>query len=157
MDTKKVTCPSCGVGLKVTNSKNEAVKIIACPNCGSKIEVDFEEGMTVFGTNSKTSRAMLLLNGQSFELQMGANIVGRQSSLSEANVKLPVNDPYMSRLHALIRVNKVNDTLCVTLSNYKNKNATLVNGVELRQSDEVVLNQGDEIVMGDTSMKIMTK
>ena len=152
-----MTCATCGVSLKVTNSKNEAVKVISCPRCGSKIEVDFEEDKTVIGTVPKISRALLVMNGQSFELQMGANIVGRQSMTSEANIKLPVNDPYMSRQHALVQVTKVNDRLCVTLSNYKNKNATLVNGVELRQSDEVVLNHGDEIVMGDTTMKIVMK
>ena len=160
MDIKKVICPSCGTGLKVTNSKNEAVKHISCPKCGTPIEVNFQdepEEMTVIGDAKSASQAVLVMKGHSFDLPFGTNIVGRKSSSSDANIQLPVDDLYMSRLHATIKVTKVNGTLCVTISNYKNKNSTTVNGTELRDCDEVVLNHGDENVMGDTSLVMMMK
>ena len=160
MNIKKVTCPSCSTGLKVTNSKNEAVKHISCPKCGTPIEVSFQEEpeeQTIVGGGKSATQAMLVMKGQSFELPLGTNIVGRKSSSSDAHIQLPVDDLYMSRLHAMIKVTKVNDKLCVTIANYKNKNTTTVNGTELRSCDEVFLNHGDEIIMGDTSMVIMMK
>ena len=41
MQVKRIKCPSCGVVLDVTNSKNESVKQITCPKCKAVLEVKF--------------------------------------------------------------------------------------------------------------------
>ena len=41
MQVKRIKCPSCGVVLDVTNSKNESVKQITCPQCKSVLQVKF--------------------------------------------------------------------------------------------------------------------
>ena len=41
MQVKRIKCPSCGVVLDVTNSKNESVKQIACPKCKAVLQVKF--------------------------------------------------------------------------------------------------------------------
>lgn len=43
MEKLHIKCPSCGIGLEVKNSKNEAVKRIVCPNCQKQLAVTFRE------------------------------------------------------------------------------------------------------------------
>lgn len=43
MEELRIKCPSCGIGLEVKNSKNEAVKRIVCPNCQKQLAVTFRE------------------------------------------------------------------------------------------------------------------
>jgi len=47
MQVKRIICPSCGVVLDVTNSKNESVKQITCPKCKVGLKVKFlpEQGI----------------------------------------------------------------------------------------------------------------
>ena len=43
MEELRIKCPSCGIGLEVRNSKNEAVKRIVCPNCQKQLAITFRE------------------------------------------------------------------------------------------------------------------
>ena len=43
MEELRIKCPSCGIGLEVKNSKNEAVKRIVCPNCQKQLAITFRE------------------------------------------------------------------------------------------------------------------
>ena len=70
---------------------------------------------------------------------------------SPANVQIPTPDVYCSRQQAVINVVRMRDnSLCAYIKNYKNKNTTLVNGVTLQDGEEIALNDGDNIRMGDT-------
>ena len=81
------------------------------------------------------------------------NTVGRRSQHKPATVMLNVEDPYMSRQHIAINVTRLTDgTTRATVRNHQNKNATQVAGVPLNKGDEVVLNNGTTIKMGDTEI-----
>ena len=43
MESKIIKCPKCGVGLKVDNPRDEAVKSIKCPNCKTPLKVIFRQ------------------------------------------------------------------------------------------------------------------
>lgn len=43
MESKIIKCPKCGVGLKVDNPRDEAVKSIKCPKCLTPLKVVFRE------------------------------------------------------------------------------------------------------------------
>ena len=174
METKKIQCPSCGVLLEVRNSKNEAVKIIECPQCGTQLRVRFPQkddsvmdartfiagmdigGETIVpGVSPKTAaKAIIVCEGNTYELHEGRNIVGRKASTSTADVQLLVADRYMSRLNAIVCVRKAGDKLLVTIANYKNVNPVKVGAVTLLDGDEVLLEDGDEIIMGTTKMRL---
>lgn len=173
MQTKTVKCPSCGVVLEVRNSKNEEVKIINCPQCRMALRVRFqrqtdepmdaethitgtnEEHKTVIaGLSSPVGKAFIVCEGRKYELREGNNIVGRKASTSTADVQLAVEDRYISRHNAVIKVGKMGDGLLLTIANYKNQNPIKVGDVTLLDDDEVVLENGDVFTMGLTKMTL---
>lgn len=87
METKRIKCPKCGVVLDVTNSKNEAVKLITCPKCKVKLQVKFQpqekplEAHTVYGPQRPVN------NG---ETQLGGALIGNSASTELASPKLQV-------------------------------------------------------------------
>ncbi len=173
--TVEISCPQCHVRLSVTNSKNEAVKRIKCPNCGKQIDIRFkrsvqEDGATQLGgvpTGGETQlggavvhpmSCHLMLNGKKYDLQIGRNTIGRKAKTSNADVQLETDDLYMSRQHAIINVRRLpNGGITTSITNDQNKNATLVNGMELAKADEIVLNDGDQIKMGETTVTFHNK
>lgn len=185
MQEKRVICTNCGVELSVKNSKNETLKIITCPKCGIKLKVNFPpitdqeplvaktilvnpssgENPTVLGgigpsqsgetqyvpKLSQQKKYYLSYNGRRYPLSKGQNVVGRKASSSNAHVQIETSDLYMSRRHICIEVFQLGDGCSkVLISNDKNKNATYVNGSLLDVGDRVVLTNGTQIKMGDT-------
>ncbi len=166
----EIICPQCHVRLSVTNSKNEEVKRIKCPNCGKQIDIPFkrhvrEDGETQLGgvpTGGETQlppvsvsrkKAYLEFNGVRYNLEIGRNTIGRKAKTSNADIQLETDDLYMSRQHAIINVRRLpNGGITTSVTNDQNKNATTVNGMELAKADEIVLNDGDQIKMGETTV-----
>lgn len=182
MEIKRISCPKCGVVLDVRNSKNEEAKLITCPKCGSQLRVKFHhaspqqpplDAHTVLAsgfqsvgatqlvmpnmhggqTKNIEQKAYISWQGQEYLLQIGQNIIGRKASSSTATVQIATDDMYVSRQHAVINIIKQNNVqLKATLSNYKNKNATQVNGQTIENGDEIVLHNGDKIMLADTEI-----
>ena len=168
--TVEIVCPQCHVRLSVTNSKDEAVKRIKCPNCGKQIDIRFkrpvhEDGATVLGgirTGGETrlgpvsvsrKKAYLELDGVRYNLEIGRNTIGRKAKTSNADVQLQTTDLYMSRQHAIINVRRLPDgSIKSDIANDQNKNATLVNGIEIMPNDILVLQDGATIKMGHTTV-----
>ena len=182
MQTKKVTCPKCGVVLEVKNSKNEEVKQIRCPKCQAVLSVKFDtpiEARTYYtpkATNAESgatqlggyvsgatqlvlsspeidSHASLTYAGITYQLQEGENVIGRKASSSTASIQIETSDRYMSRQHCIITISTLADgTKKAVLSNYQNKNKTLVDGQEICSGDEIRLTDGNSITMGYTTV-----
>lgn len=168
--TVEIVCPQCHVRLSVTNSKDEAIKRIKCPNCGKPIVIRFKrniqnDGATELGglplagatqlgpVNVSRQSCYLELNGTKYDLQIGRNSIGRKANSSTADVQLDVNDLYMSRQHVIINVRRLSDGGIKTgICNDRNKNATRINGIELKSGDEIILHDNDSIRMGDTTV-----
>ncbi len=178
---KRIKCPNCETILDIKNSKDEAVKLITCPQCKATLKVKFKElnimdaqtyysgaskdGETKYGGykdnvetqlhkgTSNVKAVYLNVDGKSYPLSIGTNIVGRKGSTSQATVQIETSDHYMSRQHAKIVVTRLPDgRLKAVISNDHNKNITTIDGQDLLQGDAIVLENGDRIVMGNTTV-----
>ena len=175
METKRIKCPVCGVVLDVRNSHGEDVKFITCPQCKSQLKVTFAEKRPSASDNGETqyvgghseeetvylgnhddnvlSAGCLECNGRYYELEFGENIVGRQASSSNANIQIAVADLYMSRQHICINDRQMSPTkVQAVLSNYHNKNSTIVDGQLVADGDQIVLSEGNKIKLGETML-----
>lgn len=176
METKRIKCPVCGAILDVKNSQSESVKQIVCPNCKSQLKVSFSEscndGATQYfggssaedtmyfggGDKQSASECWLVCNDTKYGLKTGDNIVGRQASTSQATIQIACGDRYMSRQHIRITVTRVSLTQYrAVLSNYHNKNATCVDGQPVADGDLILLNDGDKIKIGNTTITYCQK
>ena len=123
METLRIKCPSCGIVLEVRNSKNEKVKKITCPNCQKQLAITFDDMAVPVGS--------LYEGSIRYQLNEGANAIPDiPSGLVELRVVRLKDGMPKHILRALTGEQKVK-----------------VNGQNLMQDDEVVLQQGDELMI----------
>ena len=98
--------------------------------------------------------ARLTVNGRQYTLRNGRNVIGRQGDTSEATVQIATGDMYMSRQHCVITVIPQSDgRVSAKISNYQNKNKTMINGRILDSMKEVWLPNVCDITMGHTTVR----
>ena len=165
-----VKCPHCRVGLKVDEKKvPKGISSFKCPKCKqdipvSSLEVKREqragETNTVIFQPSKTGGGKLTVfensqtSEQIFHLREGHYVVGRKASVSNANIRIETADKLVSRNHFRIDVKKdAQGGLIHCLSDNQSKNRTMYNGKYLEESEEVVLQDNDEIRIGQTMIR----
>lgn len=172
---KLITCPSCRAKLQVKfeptqepligvtimspsppNSNDGATQLAgSTSDSGATQLAGSGNGATQLGSakHNPSDTPRLLFGETVYELKEGRNIVGRKGTTSQATVQIETADRYMSRQHSLVTVTKLPDqSLKVVLSNYQNKNATLVDGQPIETGDEIRLTNGDTITMGKTTV-----
>ena len=162
-EVKQITCPQCQVVLQVRFSPQQepieaptyyAPKSSAADNGATQL-AGGAYGATQLATSlPKTVKsAKLMYDGVSYELSEGQNIVGRKGTTSKATVQIATEDHYMSRQHCAINVTTLPDgTIKAVLSNYQNKNCTMVEGQEIETGDAIRLSDGNQITMGHTKV-----
>jgi len=165
-----VKCPHCRVGLKVDEQKiPKGIDTFKCPKCKHEIPLSFldnkrntskDETTTVVFHSSKIEGGKLTVlqigntGEQVFHLQEGHFIVGRKAAVSDANICIETDDKMMSRNHARIDVRKdAQGGIIHCLSDNKSKNRTQYNGIFLDEGEEVVLQDNDEIKIGNTLLR----
>lgn len=90
---------------------------------------------------------------RSFRLSNGEYILGRESSDSQANIKL-APDPYMSRCHARLRVGRTaNGEMAANLTAMNSQNDIFINNKRLPVGATARLRPGDVILLGTTKVK----
>lgn len=87
-------------------------------------------------------------NLQKYKCNVGENLVGRPASSS--NPQIPIDDPFVSRYHAVIIVEGQN---CY-LEDRKSKNGTLVNKKRIEKNRRVLLHHGDVVEIEGHQLKI---
>ncbi len=159
-DEKLIICPQCKVRLKVTFRRRQSADlpldartyVASFPQSGGETQLGgtAADGSTQLdGKDSCGKSALLELNGTCYQLSLGKNIVGRKAATSTATVQLATDDRYMSRQHVVINVVRMHDgNIKSIISNYQNKNSTLINGEVISAGDEIVLTDGAIIHMG---------
>lgn len=133
-------------------NKHEYAKAYPGGSAGASAAADGDE--TVYkGSSSAATTMRLVYGGQSIPLFVGRNVVGRKADSSPASAQIPANDLYMSRQHCVIDVKMERDgSLSASLSNYKNKNRTAVQGRLVSGNGSVDLANGNQITLGHTSV-----
>lgn len=170
MKTRSI-CPSCKSTLEFDRIINNVVKCPRCNYIGSVSNYKELEPETQIPENPSTGKiykpgqlefiesdAQWLEKEKTVNLKRGVNTLGRMSSNPEANILLPVNDPFMSRNHAIIDViMKADGVFEHRLSNNKSKNGTFHNGERLEKGDIIKLMPDDIIKLGHTFLKFIAE
>lgn len=175
---KQITCPSCKTILQVKFQPQqeqpqqepiEAKTYIAPPpkpqvanngetqlvgNNGATMLGGPSVGTTRLATSAVSEGSLrLVYNDKPYYLKEGQNIVGRKGNTSRATVQIETEDRYMSRQHCSIFVTTLPDgTKKAVLSNYQNKNSTIIDGQEIETGEAIRLVNGNRIIMGHTTI-----
>ncbi len=162
---KEISCPSCNSVLKIrfaslpqdpieahtfiAPQENSATQLAGSDNCATQLISDV--------VKSTVTIAKLIFGGIDYPLATGQNIIGRKANSSKATVQIGTEDRYMSRQHCSITITSLPDgNIKAILSNYMNKNATLVNGQMIETGDAIRLADGNQITMGRTTITFKT-
>lgn len=124
----------------------DETRIGSQPQCGGSDE-------TRIGSASSPAVGVLMDNmGRTYQLRLGINTIGRKAASSPASVQIATDDRTMSRSHAVIDVSHAGGKTIHILRNGANKNPSFLNGSLIGQQDQLILNNGDRIKMGNTEM-----
>lgn len=124
----------------------DETRIGSQPQCGGSDE-------TRIGSASSPAVGVLVDNmGRTYQLRLGINTIGRKAASSPASVQIATDDRTMSRSHAVIDVSHAGGKTIHILRNGANKNPSFLNGSLIGQQDQLILNNGDRIKMGNTEM-----
>lgn len=125
---------------------DDETRIGSQPQCGGSDE-------TRIGSASSPAVGVLVDNlGRTYQLRSGINTIGRKAASSPASVQIATDDRTMSRSHAVIDVSHAGGKTIHILRNGANKNPSFLNGSLIGQQDQLILNNGDRIKMGNTEM-----
>lgn len=163
---KLIVCPSCKSQLQVRfEVQQEPQEPLTAHTFLEKPSKAADDGSTqlagglsgntlLTAPSAKASiSARLEFGGISYTLEEGQNIVGRKGVTSKATVQIDATDRYMSRQHCIITVKTLPDgTKKALLSNYQNKNQTLVDGQPIETGDSIHLTNDNSITMGHTTI-----
>ena len=106
---------------------------------------------TRIGTAPQAKVGMLVdAHGVTYQLAVGFNTIGRKASSSTASVQIATDDRTMSRSHSVIEVSYAGGKLLHILKNGANKNPSYLNNALVNQGDQLILNNGDRLKMGNT-------
>ena len=133
MENLKIKCPSCGIILEVTNSRNEAVKRIVCPYCKKTLAITFHDEEKPKQKTDMVALPALFYGQMRIALQEGLN-----------QIPLPETGDL------IIKVARLKDGNCKCLVSTKRENAIWLNDEYLLLNDEVALSDGDLLRIGNT-------
>lgn len=179
MEKIRIKCPVCGAVLEVIDNPANAEKNVVCPNCKEKrkykefmrvvpkaapmddstdLELPKSSDATELTGKSENTPGYLLdkKTGLRYELREGHFTVGRKPATNPPKADIPIvtNDMGMSRVHMTMKVTLARDgRYHVYVANAENKNATLVNGVLLKDGDMVGLKDKDIVRLCDTELQ----
>ena len=181
MSEIKIKCPTCGKVLRLQDAPNINAASFTCPVCKEKHvvgkcqryveqpkptassgdETRYGGGSaqqqggdeTRIDSASRPTVGVLVDNtGRTYQLRSGINTIGRKASSSAASVQIATEDRTMSRSHAIIEVSNAGGKQIHILRNGANKNPSYLNGSLIGQQDQLILNNGDCIKMGNTEL-----
>lgn len=131
-------------GASVQQQGGDETRIGSPSQCGGGDE-------TIIGSASRPAVGVLVdIMGCTYALRSGINTIGRKASSSTASVQISTTDRTMSRSHAVIEVSNAGGNTIHILRNGANKNPSYLNGSLIGQQDQLILNNGDRIKMGNT-------
>lgn len=157
--TARLKCPQCArVGSfadftdHTSNSESDVAPTETAGGESTQIidPAAFRPGSLVFVSDDNSWTG----SKQPIHLKIGKNMIGRRAQKMSVEVPLPTVDDQMSRRHAVIEmVKSANGSIRHYISDAGSTNGTYVNGVLLRQGEEIGLVKGTVIKMGKTVLR----
>ena len=118
-----------------------------------KTQIASDNDTCIVTSPQQSSKGYLMdEKGRSYRLRQGVNTIGRMASTSTATIQIDTDDRYMSRSHAIIEVSLVGGQCLHLLKNGANKNPSYLNGTLIKAGDQLVLNNGDSMIFGNTRL-----
>ena len=153
-----VECPNCKARLSFVYVDGFENAMITCAKC--KMNLPFKsfnmvERTKVVPITPLLGQLMVVSTGERYDLREGEFIVGRKGKLKTSDIQLDVPDRTMSRLHLKMKVVKTGNNMQHRISNAENKRPTLVNGMEMKDGDIIMLRYGDMLKMGETYVRFV--
>lgn len=176
----KIKCPTCGKVLRLRDAPNINAATFTCPVCKEKHTVgmcqryveqarpialsgdetrigsqpkQYGGDETQIGFSSRCAvGAIVDRMGRTYQLRLGINTIGRKANTSTASVQIVTDDRTISRSHAIVEVENAGGKIVHILRNGANKNPSYLNGSLIGHDDQLILNNGDRIKMGNTEL-----
>lgn len=174
-----IVCPYCKVHIKESDfppSRQRRDRIVmACPSCKNRLAFTIRrpeadpppEVVASFGSEASleetTGRLEVVENrfayGSEFVLRMGENRIGRYNDKYTAlEVAIRTTDPSMDRFHCtLIAEKTTSGGFNFFLIDNNSLTGTFVNTREIEQGEKCLLQSGDVITLGATSILFSIK
>ena len=166
-------CKKCGsvIPIKKEWLQEGVKKLIQCATCGNKMKLNLppakpkaQKGTVILTKDLKKStpekftiRSKDTLDFHLHQKQERYKVLfGRNPNTSspELDECLIINDPFISREHGLFTIFKSRGEMKITLEDLGSSNGTFLNGSKVNNSDVVYVEIGDEILAGNTVIKV---
>lgn len=146
-DNEKTRIPSPSNITSQNASISEETLIKSVSSDIPNLKVGYSAGKAIIGSIIEQSTS------KKYFLKEGKNTLGRKSISSFVSIPIDTNDRYMSRNHLTIEVINGGKEYIHIAYNCKDDVETYINNKVLSVSDQIVLENGDSIQMGDTKFK----
>lgn len=154
IETKNVTCPVCKNKSPFTSYKR--VTSASNADTGGSPQAERESDTELPQINFILGRLSVSESGDTYQLKIGKNIIGRKSKNSQSDFQIDTGDNRtMSRSHIVIEVKKVDGrgfTHSIALFK-ENVNATFIRNEQLLPGDTAILNDGDIIKLPGATLR----
>lgn len=141
---KYFKCGKCQTPYKIDETKIKTTQAtVVCVKCGAKNSLRFGPQLT-----AQSQKGI-----QQFSLKEGVNTIGRKSE--KGNVNIQLNDPYVSRVHALIRLEQFEGKIFISIEDAGSLNGTFnKKKVKIKSALKYPFTIGDYFIIGLTKLSI---
>lgn len=160
---KKIFCRHCDYEITISENKlreaknNNSDKIsVICKSCGKQTNIRL---VSKYQSNKNEPLASLIVvenifgYRQKFLLYEGVNTIGRRNKGTVVDVAIITSDQSMDRNHCIINIIMHRDgSLEAFIEDQDSMTGTFVFGDEVRKNEKVLINDGDVITIGATSL-----
>lgn len=169
---KRIRCPKCDESILFDETQYEPGRVLVfeCPECHKQFKIRIPQPKPAATTEDEDDteqtpvlgKLVVLENAfhfkQEIPLYPGENVVGRLVKGSNANAAIKTVDPSMDTTHCIITAKLLpNGTPRFTLRDAPSNTGTFLQNEILGDRDRVIINDGDIITIGATTMILRTK
>lgn len=168
-------CKKCSSKIEVKQEWLEqgVNKVVFCSNCGNKMKLNLGEALKKPAPNSTVIISSEIANidpikfiikadrefdyliknkNQTYKIIFGRNPVALDTNSDEL---LTINDAYISRIHGVFTILNRGKRRKVTIEDMGSSNGTSLNGELIKKGDIFYVEKGDEVLAGNTTIKLL--
>lgn len=160
---KRIQCPSCSASITFdeTQYQGKSVIVLQCPQCHKKIGIKLKAQAKVPVETPVSEHALGCIEviennycfGQTFDLKMGDNTIGRAMKGNEVMIAIETGDLTMDLTHCVVNVSRnKKGRLQYVLRDGPSYHGTFVNGERLPAREKRNISDGTVFNIGATSI-----
>ena len=166
---KRIRCPKCDEAIQFdeTNYEPGRILVFVCPACNKQFKIRMpqpkpaDEPTDEEAEEPGRGKLVVIENAfhfkQEIPLYAGENVVGRYVKGTKANAAIKTVDPSIDTTHCIVTVRvKANGQVQFILRDAPSNTGTFLQNEILGDKDRVVINDGDIITIGATTMILRT-